>query len=1132
MSAQRHREKFELSERKRELLEALLQEEGLEPQKDRIPRRANDGPVPLSFAQQRLWFFDQWEPGSIVYNLPAALRLRGPLNVPALERAFNEIVRRHEALRTTFGLLDESPVQIIHKAERRELKVVDLRQTPAETRYAGAQRIASEQARRLFDLSTGPLVVLELLRLDDEDHLLVITMHHIISDGWSIRVFINEAGALYDAYCSGRESPLPEPEIQYADFAVWQREQLRGDILEQHLEYWKKQLADAPNTIELPTDSPRPPVKTFNGNILPFALALSVGADLAELSRREGATLFMTLLAAFAVLLYRYTGREDILVGSPIANRNRAELESLMGFFVNTLVMRADLSGDPTFRELLRRIKDVAIEAYAHQDLPFEKLVEELQPERSLSHTPLFQTLFHLQNALTERLKLSGLDLGAVEIADDTAKFDLSITMTEAEDRLRGNFNYNADLFEPATIERMIAHFRTLIESVAANPEERISRLPLLPSGEREKLIREWNATRAEYPRTKTIVELFQEHAGRSPDSIAVRFNDAVLTYGELNSRANQLAGYLRDLNVGQETAVGLWSERSIELITGMIGILKAGGTYLPLEAGFPVQRLELMIGAARARVVLMRKRLIEGPPAISATTVYLDEEWKAIERYSPENLARLCGPDNLAYVMYTSGSTGLPKGIAIPHRGIVRLLFGNDYARFGSGETFLRMAPSGFDASTFEIWGALLHGGSCVLLDEHVAAADDVKHAIAKHNVTTAWLTSSLFNAIVDEDAGALAGLEQLLIGGERLSVKHVNEARGRLRGTRIINGYGPTENTTFTCCYRLNGEADDYHGGVPIGRPIANTRVYVLDKEMNPAPIGVTGELYAAGDGLARGYLDQPDLTAEVFLPDPYAEEPGSRLYRTGDLVRYRADGNVEFIGRTDNQIKLRGYRIEFEEIEAALAGHSQVRQCAVAVKEDHARERGLAAYVAPVSNVELSSAELRSFLEQRLPAYMIPARFVLMEALPLTTRGKIDRAALPDPPRERAAKTGAFVPPGNAVEEVLAGIVGELLGVEAVGMRDNFFELGGHSLLATQLVTRVRKTFHVELPLRAFFEAPTVAALSNIVTAGEGKREQAEKIAAVLKRIEGLSANQLEEMLEQKKKDLADVIEESGA
>jgi amino acid adenylation domain-containing protein len=1111
---------LELSEKKRELLEALLQEAGLEPREGRIPKRAVDGPLPLSFAQQRLWFFDQWEPGSVAYNLPSALRLQGRLDRSALERAFNEILRRHEVLRTAFGLVHDAPVQIVHKAERRELEVVDLRNTPPGARYEAAHRISAEQASHRFDLSCGPLVVAKLLQLDDLDHVLIITMHHIISDGWSIKVFIREAGVLYDAYCSSRESPLPELEIQYADFAIWQREQLRGEVLERHLEYWKRQLLDRPAVLELPIDRPRPLVRSSSGQVMPFALPLGATSDLAELSLCEGATLFMTLLAAFNVLLYRYSGQEDILVGSPIANRNRAELESLMGFFVNTLVIRTDLSGGPTFQEVLGRVKDVALEAYAHQDLPFEKLVEELEPERSLSHTPVFQVLFHVQNAVTERLKLSGLTVSPFETEDNTAKFDLSFTMTEDEARLTGNINYNSDLFDGATIERMIRHFQKLIESIIANPEQKISRIELLDRDERRLITGAWNATAVEYPRDKSIVEVFQEQVEGNPDSVAICFKEATLTYRELNRRANRLAHYLRELGVGTETTVAVCLERRPELIVGMLGILKAGASYLPLEPGFPRQRLKTMIDAARARVLLTQKQLTDLLPE-AATTLRLAEDWQAVAKCSAYNLAELPGPENLAYVMYTSGSTGIPKGIAVPHRGVVRLLCGTDYVPFGRNEVFLQMAPAGFDASTFEIWGALLHGASCVLADGDAAAVDQIRRVIANRQITIAWLTSSLFNSIIDQDAQALAGLKRLLIGGERLSVRHVREAQQCLPGTRIVNGYGPTEDTTFTCCYVIDGDRENYHRGVPIGAPIANTRVYVLDKEMNPVPIGVTGEMYAGGDGLARGYLGQPGLTAEAFLPDEYSGPPGNRLYRTGDLVRYRADGKIEFIGRTDTQIKLRGYRVEIEEVENALATCPQVRQCAVELKENHLRERELVAYVAPARYGEVSERDLRSHLKDILPDYMVPAWFVLLEALPLSPRGKIDRNALPDPRRGRTTRT-AFVEPRNVVEEVLASMAAGVLGVEQVGVQDNFFEIGGHSLLATQLVNQVRRTFYVEFPLRVFFEEPTVAALCAIVTSGNGRQAQAEKIAALRKQIEGLSSRQLEELLKQKKID----------
>ena len=1116
------REGFALSAKKRELLEALLRDQGVESQDDGIPRRKGTGPAPLSFAQQRLWFFDQYEPGSTAYNLPAALRLEGPLDVSALERAFNEMVRRHEALRTTFALREETPVQIVHEPEPLDIEILDLRELASDVRNLSSHRIADEQARQPFDLSTGPLFVLKLLRLDDEDYVLVITMHHIVSDGWSIKVFIREIGELYGAYSSGVEPRLPELPIQYADFAEWQRERLQGAELDKHLDYWRTQLSAAPGTLELPWDRPRPPFKTSTGSVLPFKLPPALSAGLSDLSRREGATIFMTFLAALNVLLYRYSWQEDILVGSPIANRNRTEVESLLGFFVNTLVIRTDLSGGPTFRELLGRVRNVALEAYAHQDLPFEKLVEELQPERSLSQTPLFQVLFHMQNALAEDLKLARVRVTSFAIEDDTAKFDLSLTITEGESGPSGSFNYNADLFDRATIERMSGHLGMLIESILDDPDQKISRLSLLRESERDLVLRDWNATKADYPDEHSVAAIFEQQVHRRPDATAVVFDQQISSYGELNRRSNQLARCLRELGVGLDTVVGICLEREPEMIIAMLAALKAGGAYMPLDPEFPGHRLKTMIDTSEAGAIVTRASLLDRFPSGAALSVCLDEDSKRIASYSTDNLPKTCGAEGLVYVMYTSGSTGVPKGIGITHRGVIRLLFGTNYAELGRNHVLLQLASPGFDASTFELWGALLHGGVSVLMDGRTATVDEIQETIEKNRVDTAWLTSSLFNSVIDENPQALSPVKQLLIGGEALSTRHVIEAQRLLPGTQIVNGYGPTEGTTFTCCHKLGHETADYFRGIPIGAPIANTRVYILDGEMNPAPIGVIGEIYVGGDGLARGYVGQPDLTAGAFLPGLGDQGPGERFYRTGDLGRHRTDGTIEFTGRIDHQIKLRGYRIEPQEIEAAMSSHPSVKQCVVDLRVHQSGAQELAAYVVPAVEADVSSSELRSYIEQRLPHYMIPSSFLFMEALPLTPNGKVDRKALPEPGRRRTAEDRAFVPPGNPVEEVIAAMVAEVLSLDSVGVDDNFFELGGHSLTATLLVGRMRKAFLVDLPLKKFFEGPTVAALSKIVLAERGK--QAEKIAALLKEIEGLPIDRVEELLAKKEQEHA--------
>jgi amino acid adenylation domain-containing protein len=1073
--------KLNLSEKRLALLEMLVKQEDLAlPSVSRISPTDKTISVPLSFAQERLWILDQLEPGSSAYNIPLAVHLSGRLNVSSLQQSIGEIFRRHEVLRTTFSTEHDRPVQRIAPVTAFTLPEIDLSAMPKEQREARAQQLASEEAPRPFDLVSGPLMRATLLLLNPEEHVLLVTMHHIASDGWSMGILYQELSVLYEAFLTGNPSPLPEPPIQYADFAVWQKEWLQGENLEKQLAFWKEQLRDL-SPLELPTDHPRPLVQTFHGAVHSVQLSRDLSESLQSLSRREGVTLFMTVLAAFQVLLHRYTGQDDIVVGTPIANRNREEIEGLIGFFVNTLVMRTDTSGNPPFRELLKRVRRVSLDAYAHQDLPFEKLVMELRPERDLSLNPLFQVMFALQNAPVSNLELPGLTLSHMGIETTRTRFDLEVHLWEAEEGLRAAFVYNTDLFDPDTIKRMAGHYQRILEGIVDNPDRRLSELPLLTEAERHKLLVEWNDTATDYPRDKCIHELFEEQVQRTPDAIAVIFEDKHLTYQELNSRANRLAHYLRKQGVGPEVLVGICVERSLEMVIGILGILKAGGAYVPLDPTYPRERLEFMIKDTRTPVIVSQRHLLNVLPEHTGNVICLDSDLKIIIEEGKENPVSRGTADSLSYVMYTSGSTGRPKGVCVSHRGVVRLVKETNYVKLTPEEVFLQLASISFDASTFEIWGSMLNGAKLVIMTPGTPSLQELRQAVQKHQITTLWLTAGLFHLMVDEQSDAFRHVRQLLAGGDVLSVSRVRRFLSKNRDCTLINGYGPTENTTFTCCHTTK-LPDETATSIPIGRPVANTQVYVLDGWLRPVPVGVPGELFITGEGLAQGYLNQPELTAEKFIPNPFSKKPEARLYKSGDLVRYLPDGNIEFLGRIDNQAKIRGYRIELGEVEAVLGLHPSVHETVVIAREDQSGNKQLVAYVVLNEKSAMVNSDLRSFLKKKLPDYMIPSAFVILDALPLTLNGKVDRKALTIPAQSMTGMAKTFVAPRNTNEAQLTRIWEKVLAMKPIGVTDNFFELGGHSLLAIRLIAEIRKVTGKNLPVVALFQSPTVEQLDR--------------------------------------------------
>ena len=1112
---------FELSDTKRALLEALLRKQGVKTSLiGRIPRREQHDRAPLSSGQQRLWFIDQFEPGSPLHNIHAAINLVGKLNVDALERGMNEIVRRHESLRTRFVWQGEGVVQVVDAPEPRRIEIIDLTHLESSRQERESQRLSCKEAQEPFDLGRGPLLRAKLLRFSDEQHRLFVTMHHIVSDGWSIGVFMREVGALYEAYCIGKQSPLKELPIQYADFAVWQRGWLETREFEGQLKYWKDQLAGSRPLLELPTDYPRPKIQTHKGVYARFKLSKQLSDGLKELSRREGATLFMTMLAAFDVLLYRYSGQEDIIVGTPIANRNREELEPLIGFFVNTLVMRVRLGWGDRFGDVIRRVKRAAIGAYEHQEVAFEKVVEELRPERDLSHTPLFQVMFILQNAPLQELELPDLKLSQLDVEPGVTEFDLTLSMAEKDQSLIAAFDYNTDLFESTTISRMIGHFLSLLEGIVANPNRLLYELPMLTGAELRQLLIGFNEPGRDYKKDICLHELFEAQVARNSNATAIVFEGRQLSYGKLNTLANKLACRLRVRGVGPEMLVGIYSERSIEAVIAILGVLKAGAAFVPLDPEYPERRINYMIEDAGLSLVLAPRELIPGLHAQGIEVMPLDVERGQAADSEADNLGVEVDARNAAYVIYTSGSTGEPKGVMITHFGICnRLQWGQDAFPVTESDGMLHSASLSFDVSVWEMFAPLVAGARLIIA--RAGAARDSRHLVelmAGQNVTVAGFTPSLLQALLDEPlVQNCAALRQVLAGAEPLS----NEVRERFQAyldAELYNFYGPTETTIdatfYACKKRCSNRA------TPIGRPLAYARAYILEPHFEPVPIGVRGEVHIAGAGLARGYVNRADKTAEKFLPDPFNAASGARMYRSGDIARYLPDGNIEFVGRTDQQVKIRGQRVELGEVESVLTQHPSVRQAVALAREDTPGGDHLVGYLTLNQGKDVETGELRDFVTGKLPGYMVPRFFVVLDDLPVTANGKIDRAALPAPDLLRRGPGSTFVAPRDAVEEVVADIFREVLKVRSISITDNFFELGGHSLLATQVASRVRTTFQVDLPLRGFFLSPSVAALSEAIRIREASPGRAERIAKMKKAIDQLSGDEVEELLAKKK------------
>jgi amino acid adenylation domain-containing protein len=1075
-----------------------------------------NGNAPLSFPQQQFWLLDQAEPNSSHYNVRNAIKIAGPLAAAKLHQAFAATVARHEILRTTFVLNDGSPVQSIAPSLPFTLDVADLSTLDAYEREAEVQQVL--EAEDHFDLARGPLFRVQLLKLGRDEHLLLITLHHIICDGWSIDLLLQELMARYQS-----DGPTPQLLLQYADFALWQRERSQSGALTSQMDYWKQKLANAPAALELPTDYRRPQTRTFNGTQASVLLPADLSRDVKALSRREGATLFMTLLAAFQTLLFRYSGQDDIVVGSPIAGRTQLETESLIGAFVNTLALRSDLSGNPTFREFLNRVRETALEGYTHQEVPFAKLVEELRPDRSTNRTPLFQAMFALQNPPAD-IAGAGLTLSPLKLNRTKSKFDLTLEVEEQPDGLRAAFEFNTDLFAPATMQRMLDHFQNLLTAIVANPDQTLSDLSLISEAEREKLLVEWNDTAAEFSNDACVHELFEAQVARTPDATAAEFAGEELTYRELNARANQLAHYLGKQGVGPEVLVGVCVERSLEMIVSILAVLKAGGAYVALDPSYPPERTAFMIEDAGLTLLLTKDHLVKDIPTCRARLVPVDRDAEIIARQSEDNLAVEITPRNLAYIIYTSGSTGNPKGVAVEHRSLVNFVEAAVGAyEIEPGDRVLQFASLSFDLSAEEIYPALICGATVVLrTDEMINSPRDFLNQCDAWRVSVLDLPTAYWHELTDaldqEGVTLPASVRLVIIGGEKASLERVRVwQRFAGESVRLVNSYGPTETTVVaTMCDLRQDHGNGLRQNVSIGRPILNTTLFVLDELRRPVPIGVPGELYIGGAGVARGYLNRPELTAEKFISDPFSKDATAKLYRTGDVVRYGADGNIEFVGRADNQIKIRGFRVELGEIEEALRNHPGITDSVVVLFEDDAGDKRLVAYVVPASESQLTLAELRNFLKAKLPSYMMPAALETIAALPLMPNGKIDRRALPEPRQIRPETGESFVAPRTLMEALLASAWCEALKLERVGVHDNFFELGGHSLLAARVVSNLRHSMKIELGMVDVLRSPTIAELAALLEARRPRDEQENDLALLLAELAGLSDEEAQQQL----------------
>ena len=1032
--------------------------------------------LPLSFAQQRMWFLYQMDQQNSAYNEALTIRLTGRLNIDILEQTINAIIQRHESLRTSFPMVEGKPIQKIAPSLKIKLLVVNLKDIPQEQ----IDKQIIEELQKLFDLTQSPLLRCTLFDLGYENYILVNVFHHIIIDGWSKSILFKELSKFYQALLSNSTVDLPELPIQYADFAVWQRQWLQGEILENQLNYWKKQLTGAPPLLELPTDKPRPANPNFRGHSISFQINSELTEKLKLLSQKSGVTLFMTLLAALNTLLFRYSGQDDILIGTPTANRNRQEIEPLIGFFVNTLVLRNSLEGNPTFSGLLQQARNVVLEAYANQDVPFEQVVDGLEIERSLSYNPLFQVMFALQNAPLNALKLPNLKAQYLAVENQRIKFDLSLFLEEIETEkgsyLEGFWEYDGDLFTPERITRMVGHFQTLLKGIVANPQQTVGELPLLTESEKQQLLVEWNQTQTSYPDHYCIHQLFEEQVVKIPDAIAVIDGEKSLTYEQLNQKANQLAYYLQNLGVKTEDLVGICIERSVLMIIGLLGILKAGAAYIPLDPNYPSERLAYMLEDSAVSVLLTQENLVDTLPNYLGTIFCLDQDGKILDHHPQDNLLHPMTSENLAYVIYTSGSTGKPKGVLIQHQSLLNLVSWHQNAfDITTIDRVTQLAGIAFDASVWEIW-PYLTAGACLAIvpPDLLTSPKQLQEWLIAKKITVSFLPTPLAETLIPLDWSPNCPLRLMLTGGDKL-----NDFPPTSIPFTLVNNYGPTENTVVTTSVKITPDLLT-EKAPPIGRPISNTQVYILDQYQQPVPIGIPGELYIGGSGLAKGYLNRPELTDSKFIANPFSQKLSDRLYKTGDLVRYGNDGQIEFVGRIDHQVKIRGFRIELGEIETVLNQHPQVKEAIIIAREDQPGVKRLCAYV--IASQNLTVSQLRLFLQEKLPQYMVPAFFVLLDAFTLTANGKIDRCALPQPTLELEDEAALNLSPGTEKERILAAIWQRVLGLKNISINDNFFELGGDSILAIQIIAQANQA-GLQITPKQLFSHQTIAQLATV-------------------------------------------------
>lgn len=1076
----------ELKSRKSEIL-AFLQQVNTASTASRPPLVATDRSesAPLSFAQQRFWLLHQFEPDSSDNNMPVVLRLRGKLNIPALEQSLQELVRRHEILRTIFPVIDGEPRQVIAPEVKISLPVVDLRSLPAAQKEAEALRLATEIAQAPFNLATGPMLNVSLFHLADDEYLFIWSIHCITGDGSSSDIFYQELTALYAAFSAGQPSPLPELPVQYADFAEWQRTWLQGEVLEKQLEYWKQQLSGSLSALQLPTDHPRPPVQTFRGDRCPRMFSKQLHSELLKLSQKTGTTLFMVLLAAFETLLFRYSGQEDLLISFTNAGRNQVETEKMIGFFSGTLLLRTNFAGNPSFREILHQVREEALEAYAHQDLPFEKLVEELRPEQNQSRSPLFQIKFALNPPWTNGRGMSSVYLPELTIESlfgyiyhGKTKFDLILVMREQEQGLGAVFDYNADLFDLSTAERMMDHFQTLLEAIVANPDQTVLELPLLNSDERQRQLVSWQGASVTYPRDYCIQQLFSTQVEQNPEAIAVIAADTKLTYRDLDQRSSQLAAYLLSSGITAEDVVGVYLERSPLFIIALLGILKAGGAYVALEPTTSSEQLLTLAEAVQATMILTQSSLIDTvtPAIVKAICLDADQsiwQWEEVP-------AVPVAAEQIACIRHEPTAAGQFRGLQISHRGIVHLAQGGNYATLGQGDVVLHHTPLTNPAALFEIWGSLLNGATLVLAPAHPLLPENLADWIQNHAITTLWLPTRLFHRLVDEHLTALQSVRQLLTGGDILSVSQVQTLLQSLSDCQLSYVYSAPGSTAFTCCHPI-AVLTQTNTAIPIGTAIANTQTYVLNQQGQPVPVNVPGELYIGGDGLGLGYLNQPEGASQAFVPD-FSDAKATRLYKTGELVRCLPDGQLEWIGTVDRQVRIQGWRVELARVETILSQHSAIHEALVIASEDLPNDECIVAYVVLKQQKSVAIAELRNHLRHQLPLLMLPAHFVFLDALPLTAQGEIDYSSLPHPQGNEVEEQPAIFQ--DSVEHQLAQIWTELFGIQSISVHDNFFDLGGDSLLAVRLFAHLEQVFDKKLPLSVLLSAPTIAQLAELL------------------------------------------------